>query len=97
MTQSVALAAAQTANSADITIAPGASAVLELFAGGGARIPQAVTVPVYTVANSVEKLLGGLHVLVDNGRMVVGAGCTVRIKRPDISAWGVDVGVTVDQ
>ena len=46
--------------------------------------------------NNVVKPLASLSPTGDNGRVLVDAVCTVRITRPDISAYGVDVGVTTD-
>jgi hypothetical protein len=97
MTQSIILPAAQTpAQATDVDVVPGVPATFQLFASSG-RVPPNITLAVYSVVNNIEQPLGGLHIMVEGGRLVVGAGCKVRIKRPDISAFGVDVGVTVDQ
>lgn len=93
MTQTVSLAAGQTATTADVAVAT--PTIFTAFASAGS-IPRNVVIGLSTIVNGVVIPLTSLSPMVDNGRALVDAVCTVRITRPDISAYGVDVGVTTD-
>lgn len=93
MAQTIPLAAAQTATTVDVDVtAPG---VLSLVASSA--IPRNVVIGVSQLVNSVPVPIGSLSPMVDNGRMVIDANVSVRLTRPDISAYGVNVGVALDQ
>ena len=92
MAQTTPLAAGQTATTVDVPVtAPG---VLSLIAAG--PIPRNVTIGIALLTNGVPNPIGSLSPLADNGRMVIDANVTVRLIRPDISAYGVNVGVALD-
>lgn len=93
MTQTVSLAAGKTATTVDVAVAT--PTIFTVFAASG-RVPQNAILGLSTIANGIVTPLASLSPMVDNGRVLVDAVCTVRITRPDISAYGVDVGVTTD-
>jgi hypothetical protein len=90
MAQSTILAAAQTAaTSTDVTVAAGSVATIGIFAAG--EIPDGVRLSVRQDTPSNDNFITHLH---SKKRTVVVAGPGVfRVYRPNISAYGTNVGV----
>lgn len=93
MTETVILAAGQTAGtSSDVVVSGGSSATITIIAAGGFRgIPGNISLPVYKVDNGIESVVYSLSRRFH--AQSFGPG-TFRVKRGDISAYGVDVSVT---
>lgn len=92
MTQNTALAAGQTAaTSSDIVVAPGASVTVGLFSTHPTGdLPGSFEYWLYADTPAQDRKV------IDLGKVppqVISGPGTYRVVRPDISAFGVDVGV----
>lgn len=95
MAQTVILASAQgAATSTDVVIgAAGAGAILQLFTAAG-PLPPNITLGIYRVANAIEMAIGALTY--PQPLFVLPGPGTYRVKRNDITAYGINVGVVSD-
>ena len=89
MAQATILAAGQTAaTSSDLVLAAGASATVGIFATG--RIPSGVELSVFLDTPGDDQFIARLTEQ-DSATSIMGPG-TYRVKRPDVSAYGLGVG-----
>lgn len=95
MAQSTHIASGQSALAGSgVTVASGGQATFSLDAGSS-RIPGNIGIPIYLNQGSSEKVAGCLTSLYPF--FVANAPGEYYADRPDISAYGVDVAVLVDQ
>lgn len=98
MTQTTALAAAQTAaTSSDITVAAGAVVTVALFTDRADGVIPTAGLEYWLYLDTVS----ADNKIVDLGKCkgystAISSPGTYRVKRPDISAYGVNVGVDTE-
>ncbi|MFT3806099.1 hypothetical protein [Arenimonas sp.] len=96
MAQTSILAAGQSAlASSDITVAAGSNATVSLKVADGVAIPGNFSLPIVIDQDGAERVVSSLSHAYPL-RVIVGPG-VFRVNRPDISDYGVDVEVLLDQ
>lgn len=96
MAQSSILAAGQTElASTDITVAAGSNATVSIKVADGVSIPGNFSLPIVLDQDGVERVVSSLSHAYPL-RVIVGPG-VFRVNRPDISDFGVDIEVLLDQ
>jgi hypothetical protein len=97
MAQTTILAAAQTANNAtDVTVTKDTPATISIFASSGA-IPGNITIPVHLIVNGAIQYPPVYAFNARDNKQNFPAPGVYRVARPDISAWGINIGVALDQ
>lgn len=97
MAQTQILATGQTAGtSSDVTIPQGGNATFSIRSTtAGKSIPGNISLPIVLVVDGTEQTKASLSAIYSS-QNIVGAGVW-RVKREDITAYGVDIKVLVDQ
>ena len=86
-------AAGTSATTGTFTLASGATKTVSIYATG-ADVPWGVQVGIYLDGTGDDVLFDALN-RSNMAKVVDGPGVFI-VKRPDISQWGVDVGVDAD-